>query len=248
MSVRSNSSGDNLLAAASLGISTGAFNFGFWVKLIADRNDFSAFVSMTDNPAGSTVHFISTTEGDGTTLTAFTNAGEVGAALDFAMSVGTWYWVVIGRDGSSNFQYRVFDDSASTTPLDTDTVTSFTEDFSACDNFIVGQLFAGEWSDAEFANVKVHTGVYWTDAQCRTESQNFEVQTGGGTVFGSWRLEDVDADADGINDGSGGGHHFTNTGFVAGASRPTQLEAIGGGGGGFVPDEDYLLFIPSRVP
>lgn len=222
MSVRSNGSGDNLLAASSWGVTTGAFSIGFWAKLIADRNTFSDLVGFGDTASGPASYLSIATQTDGSSLTSYDHtAGELFAGNPAELTVGTWYWVVVSRTGS-DMALRVFDDSTSTTPVQSDTESAAT-DYAALDNFVVGQLFSGEWSDAEFQNVKVHNGVEWTDAQCRTESQNYEIQTAGGTKWASYRLIDVDADSDGINDGSGNGRHLTNTGFVAGASTPAQL-------------------------
>ena len=79
--------------------------------------------------------------------------------------------------------------------------------------------------DSEMTNLKIQTGVLWTDAECRTESQNYGVQKSGGTEVLCWKLTDVDADTDGINEIGGSGPNFTNSGCVAGASDPSQLSA-----------------------
>jgi hypothetical protein len=85
-------------------------------------------------------------------------------------------------------------------------------------------------ADMEIQNLKVHTGVKWTDAQCRTESQNYDIQTAGGTDTYCWKLIDTDADTDGLNEFAGAGPNLTNSGCVNGASTPTQLTPAGAWG------------------
>lgn len=222
MSVRFNGSGDNLAVAASLALTTGAFSFGGWAKLISDRNVFSDLFGAVDTPASPTDYLLALCDSTGNNAAGYSTSGNTGAT---ALTVGTWYYIVIDRTGTT-FRIRIFDDSTSTTPVGSGTITD-SRNYTALDNFIIGEASTGEWPDAEIACVRAHIGVSWTDAQCRTESQKLTPQTGGGTIYGNWKLETTGADANGINDSGGGAHHLTNTGCVNGASRPTQLESAG---------------------
>lgn len=221
MSVRSNGSGDNLVATLPA-VPSGAFSLGVWVKLISDRNTYSNIVSFQNAsvPAGV---FNCTTDVDGTTVSYYnsqTGAYNTGGP---SLSIGTWYWVVVSRDGSDTVSVRVFDDSTSTTPTGSFTDASETLG-STLDTIVVGETTSGEWADAEFRNVKFHDGVEWSDAECRTESQSAGVQTAGGGNKVAADLQDTDADAAGLNDLEGS-NNFANTGFVNGASDPAQMSS-----------------------
>jgi hypothetical protein len=225
MSVRLDGSGDRLSVAASLGLSTGAFSVGLWIKQITDRNQSVNFFVAGDTVPDAADFIGLATDTDGTTMRGFSTGGNSGP---YASSIDTWYYAVVSRDGGGGFLKRIFDDSTSTTPVDQDGYTD-SGDYSALDTFVIGEMFSGEGPIAEIACVRAHIGVAWSDAQCRTESQKLTPQTGGGSIYGNWKLETTTADADGINDSGGGAHHLTNTGCVNGASRPSQLEAAGGG-------------------
>ena len=223
MSVRADSANDNLLRAEDPGLTTGAFSWGLWVKLISDTNAYTDLLALGSDALDPATYFAMYLSSNGVTARSgwFDSTG-CGA---YDLAVGTWYWLVASRSGDTS-RLRVFDDSTSTTPLADATEDVTGRSASGYDNFVLGRMFTGDTPDAEFANCKFHLGVAWTDAQCRTESQLFEIQTGGGTKWGSWRLESTAADANGINDGSGGGHSLTNSGMANGASRPTQLAPV----------------------
>ena len=227
MSVRSNGSGDQLVATASLGLSTGQFRLAGWFKLISDQNNFGGFAGFGSENMDATTKVLVGVDSTGTALGAFATSGQHSGGT-VALTVGVWYWIVMSRSTTNDWIIRVFDDSTSTTPIGTLTGADLTDDFTTADNLIIGQLVTGEWGDFETCNVKlVIGGSDWTDAECRTESQLFEIQAlKGGSAYCSARLENTDADTDGLNDGSGAGHNLSNTGFVNGASRPSQLESI----------------------
>lgn len=227
MSIRSSGAGNLLTAAAAWGVGTGAFSIGFWVKLISDRNTYVDFVGFAPDPPPPANYFSLGTAVDGTTPTLYATS-LTDLPTTQSLTVGSWYYIVLSRT-STTARLRIFDDSTSTVPTNevTATASGWATDWSAYDNFIVGEMFANEWIDAEFRNIKVHNGVEWTNAQCRTESQTAGIQTAGGTPWGAWDLQDIDADATGINDLTGNSRHFTNTGFVNGASEPAQMSSEG---------------------
>lgn len=227
MSVRSNSSGDQLVAAASLGLSTGQFRLCGWIDLLSDRNDFGGFAGFGSEATDGTTKALFGVDSSGTALGGFATSGQHSGGT-IALSLSTWTFVVMSESTGNDWIIRAFDDSASTTPIGSLVGHDLLDDFTTADNVVIGQMVTGEWADFEACNFKlVIGGSDWTDAECRTESQLFEVQAAkGGTVFGSWRLEDTDDDTDGLRDGSGAGHHLTNTGFVNGSSRPNQLQTL----------------------
>jgi hypothetical protein len=224
MSVRANSAGDQLSVATTMTVGTGAFSQGCWVKLISDLNRNADLFGMADTLTDPTVYQFSATDVDGTGALCFSSHEGTIPGTAQQLTVGTWYWLVQSRDGSNNWHFRVFDDTTSTTPLVTLTKAAV-GDWTTFANVFVGQVFTGESPDAEFENHKLHDDVEWTDAQCRTESQNYDIQTGGGTAFCSHRLKTTATTIDGLNDNTGNGRNLANTGFVNGASTPAQLSS-----------------------
>lgn len=223
MSLRSNGSGDHLAVNSSLGISTGTFSFGMWVYVDTDRDTFSNIATFSDVEADPTDYINLATKADGLLLEVFSDEGAINMTV-VTVAVGGWKWVVMGRTGTE-LTIRVFGDDASTTPETSDLDQTYAEDLSAHDWLVIGQSFAGEHSLMQFANAKLHVGVYWSDAQCRTESQNFGIQTAGGTAWGAWGFETLAHGVEGLQDLTGNGRTMVNTGCVDGPDRPTQLEA-----------------------
>jgi len=227
MSVRSNGASDQLSVASAIGIGTGAVSVGFWHKIITDRNTYTELVNLTSATPTGTVNFSINSSATGTAIHGQSVAAGYFETGSYDLAVGTWYWIVLSRSGTT-LRQRVFNDTTSTTPLSDVTVDDGAQTLSGAVIAILGPGYAPstEWCDAEYANFKIHVGVAWTDAQCRTESQTKGIQTAGGTKYGSWRLYDTDADTDGINDFEGS-RNLTNSGMVNGASEPTQLPAPG---------------------
>lgn len=226
MSIRFNGSGDNLAATllASLTIGTGDFSLGMWVKNISDRTTVEAdFFLLGDAAASPTTYVYAYADFSGIFLFGGNNTGAL--ATGTGLSVGTWYYLVLSRV-SGVLHIRVFDDSASTTPVVDGTVAD-TVNYTTLDGVILGAAIAStRWPNAEAEAFKIHTGVSWSNAQARTESQFYAVQTAGGTNKLAWRLHTVAA---GLTE-LGGNTSLTNTGCIDGASRPTQLEAAPSGG------------------
>lgn len=145
----------------------------------------------------------------------------------YTASTSTWYWCVVSRE-SGVMLLRIFDDTTSTTPLGSNNIAE-TTDWTTINMAWVGYEAAiGNLAAVgQFTNFKVHTGVVWSDAECRTESQKFGIQKSGGTDRLCWGLETLDANSYGINEFNGGSA-MMNNGAVVGANRPSQLEAAGG--------------------
>jgi Concanavalin A-like lectin/glucanases superfamily len=238
MSVRSNGSGDKLQVNSALGIGTGNFTFAGWVKFSTIRAANVFFATDSDGGTNGEV-------GIYTTVDPSIN-GSSGGGTDPVWSsapipaVDTWYYLVLSRSGTGagGFRLRAFDDSFSTTPIKDVTGTCAVDFTGVLSFYTLSEFFSGEWNDAEYVNHRVHVGVAWTDAEARAESLSYTPVTGGGTVYGNWKLKDTDADSDGINDSGGGGHNLTNTGFVNGVGTPSVLtipagSLVGAGGGGY---------------
>lgn len=227
MSVRLNDVADYLRTTfPALTIGTGVFGVTFWIKFKSDRNAASdiAYIADQVNP-GSGTRIGYGTDTDGLDVLVFPGgAGPLSASLE------TWYGCYFGRDGSNHHWIRMYPDSASDTPLIENWGTQAT-DWTTIDNLLIGNRGAADGAaDMEIANLKIMTGVFHTDAQVRAELDAFAIQIGGYTEGYAWELEDVDADSHGLNERGGSGYNLTNSGAVAGASRPSQLEAAGGGG------------------
>lgn len=237
MSVRSDGSGDHLALTASFGITTGDFSLGVWLKVVNTRaSTFVDFLGLYTEEADAISYISIDTDNSNPPLFKFFDniTGTGDHATLGAATAGTWFWMVMRRSGT-NVVYLKFDDSASTTPLASDSLAGGSGSITTLDWLVVGQVFGGgapEWPDAEFANVKLHAGVSWTDAQARAESQHSAAQTGGGTFVVACSLQSLAAGLS--NTGTLGGS-IVNTGCVDGASNPTQLTFDSGGGGGTKP-------------
>jgi hypothetical protein len=231
MSIRAQQAGDNLLNATSIGVSTGDFSIGIGVKLMSGLSAYQDFVGIGSEFPFNTSAYAYLSLNDAGEIFGETGASPGAGPWDttpgYAVSATTWYWVVLSRTGGT-LRRRVWSYSdLSTTPLSDQTVADGSRDLSTCDNFAIGDII-GVTSppDAEFCLAKVHIGVAWSDAQAKAESRFYNTQTGGGTWFIAAGLRNITADAYGINDRSGAGHHLTNTGMVNGASSPSILEQV----------------------
>lgn len=220
MGAISNSSGDKLDCTVTA-LTIGALNYSIalWVRLVADLNASGGLFAAAVDPTDPVQWLLCYLGSDGVTP----GVGNSSTTLNSpdALSTGVGAYIVISRD-TGLLRYRVFDDSTSTTPVTNVTAIDANID-SNYDHVVIGELFTGEFGSFECTSMKVHTGVAWTNAQCRAESQNYALQTAGGTDRYAWKLTDVDADTNGLNEIGGAGPNFANTGFVAGSWVPTQL-------------------------
>lgn len=227
-----------LTLGADLALS-GDFATGYWINPVS----LAGVMAWCLTPTTGSFGFLVTGEFP---HKAYINGSAV-AGSSYTMSAGTWYWVVVSRSGST-ISYRVFDDSTSTTPLSTLTTTDSTN-FTGVDIVTLGEdtVFNNGCVDALFTNAKIQTGVTWTNAEARTEALYYGIQKSGGTERLCWRLKDIDADTDGLNEFGGSGPNFTNTGAVADAGAPTNLSEAGGGSIGF-DDGDGPVFLTRVRP
>jgi len=216
MSIRSNGSGDNATHNAAITIGTGSFSCGGWFKPISDR---PTDIIMLHNAALS--EFIGAFIGASVLVPLLASTG--GGTDDFGtgLTADTWYGLVFGRTGDT-LTLRIFEDSPTMTLLQTlsKTLTASYNFGSTLDNLTISQAFAGEWADGEYRRLLLDIGDYWTDTECRTELSNTTAQTGAGTVWGDYDINNV---ATGLADQSGNGRDLTNTGLIDGASDPSQL-------------------------
>lgn len=217
MSVRSNGSGDNLLCAVSLGLTTGAFTAQIYFNNLTDLNKFIDILGFGSEALDPATSLQTGTTTNGTSIAAF---GGGGTPTEHASAVTTWYVVVLSRNGSNTLRLRVFADDASTTPIHETTATDGVN-YSALDNILVGTLFTGEWPDAEFENCKIWIGAELTNAECRADASSYAVVRTANSFF-AVELQNTNADTHGLN-GTVGGLNFTNNGFVNGASTPAML-------------------------
>jgi len=220
---------DTLRVTSAMAVGSGNFSFGVWVYFVstpAALGDIMNCANAFDSGLGTYIGIYQ----DNSPIDIIGLQSGSAQLGTFTPTTATWYYVVYSRSGTT-LRVRVFDDTSSTTPQSDETVTDSTDYGTVTlDSFAFGALWANECPDAEVESGKVHLGVAWTDAQCRTESQNYALQTGGGTEWGTWELQNVDADANGINDISGNARNLTNTGSVAGANGPPSQIGAGGGG------------------
>ncbi len=227
MSIRFDSNSDALQivnGATTLTLS-GDFSMGMWVKLMTDADAPVEIIRLAQG-LDTSMQPGWETASDGTGLEMIYGGGTNN--LVYAASTSTWYYLVLSRSGTT-VRGRVFDDTTSTTPLDeaTDTDGAPT-DYTGRDSILIGNN-AGSRNAAnmEVESLKIHTGVAWSDAECRTESQNYTIQKSGGTDRLAWKFTNTDADTDGINEVGGSGPNFTATTVAAGASTPSQLAPAG---------------------
>lgn len=225
MSIRSNGSGDKLYhqAASPMVIDTGAYCFGIGVRLVADRNGETALAAITNDPNPAEFYNGVYCGTDGTSIRAPVYA-ITELVPGVSLTVGTWYWLVYGRDGSGNATVRVFADSSSTTPLGSASVADPTDWTQAgvfdFDTFLIGDAF-GLWADAEFRVAKVHLGAYWSDSEAVAEmTDGTQILKAGGTKWGAWTLKDL---ATGLADGTGNSRTLTNSGMADGGTEPSYI-------------------------
>lgn len=224
MSVRLNGTSDYLRTTFPiLTVGTGNVTVLAWIKIITDLNVEGDVYCLGDqvNPTG-THRYGPAFDTDGTGILGYPNG--VGP---LALSVNTWYGIVMRRTtGSNNHFMGAWEDNSNTEPLLQNAGTLAT-DFNAWDNLLIGNRGGAIGSaDIEITNVKILTGVGLSYAQIRTELDYFAIQAGGATEAYAWELEDIDADSHGLNERSGTGYNLTNSGAVVGASRPSQLESV----------------------
>lgn len=229
MSIRGQESTDTAFAdAGGADWSVGDFTLACWVKPMSTPQAGGAvYVELSDSPTEPTQPIVWQNDSGGTKFSADTPAIATNTFAS-AFSSGTWYYIVISRAGET-IKFRYFDDSTSTTPIQT--LTDSDDIPYTQDTLVLG---ADGWDvcpNAEFESLKLYIGAELTDSECRTESQNYAWQKAGANRW-AWELRTTAANSQGFNERTGAGQNFTNSGFVNGASTPTQL---GGGGGGTGP-------------
>lgn len=242
MSIRCSAIGQYASIAQALSISTGNFYLGCWCyEVVANDGQYLTLLDTAWDGAYTDFAWLRSLN-TGATLRGHTVNGFIGGYGSAAAT--TWYYTVLTRDGST-LRHRVFDDSTSTTPLYDNTATDSTN-YDSLDNIHLLSPVNGEWFNGEICSVKLITGSFSaSDAECRTESQNLDIVKSGGTLRYAWDLEDVDADVQGLYERGGSGPNFTNTGLTAGSSRPSQLEAQGGG---YTPPVQQFVKVLFRAP
>lgn len=221
MSIRSVTGLDLLDLTFNPSLGTNDFSMGMWVKRYSDRNTYAIlFVMCTAemSPASWMGLFL---VDNGTQLMIGCGPGTWTSGYETVAD--TWYWGVASRTGGV-LTCRVFDDSASTTPLGTYTAPN-TENYTFT-RVRIGDCWGTNtyYLDGELANAKLHIGTAWTNAQCRAESQTFAPQNNDGTRL-SYKLENNSNTVHGIQE-AGSVNNFPGTTFSNGSSRPSQLQPV----------------------
>jgi hypothetical protein len=232
MSIRLNSQGDYLetVLTPGLTISTGSVVYGHWAKRIVDTNTYCNIVTLS--PAAGAFPALATlydTNGDD-----FIAVYSDGTGTSFLLTAtypivtGDWVWMVQSRSGSSVSHVRLFDDTTSTAPFFSSSYSDPHDYASLLDTIGLGwtTAYGGNNINGEIALLKIQTGVSWTDAEARLESQKFLIQKAGGVERYSFGLETTSSVEYSLKATEGGNYTFSNTGAVNGASRPTQLENV----------------------
>lgn len=232
MAVRFAETSDLLAVAHGLTLGNGGTSVGFmyWFRRKSDRGAATAVLAglhdqNDGSPTSSMVTFLNPANGDdimsyngGSDQDSGANASDVWLHVSFCFNGTT-------KDST----ITVLDDSASTTPAGSDVQNNAAFDPAAQGliYLLVGASDTNGAADMEFTSLKLITGLTFTNAELRTESQFFAKQKAGGTAL-IYRLDDATATTTGVNELGGAGPNLTNTGVVAGASRPGQLESLGG--------------------
>lgn len=232
MSVYLNGTSDNvrIINTTTLTVGTGSLSVGMWVYTPSSLpGSGAAIFYLTQAASGNSEYFAAIYRQTNTSFQIFVDPSSESSNDNYTPSTSTWYWLVISRSGTTG-TIRLFDDSTSTTPLQTATVTSSTN-WTTMDSILIGGVTGGDDPLLmRITNLKIQTGVEWTNAECRTEALYYGIQKSGGTDRLCWRLKDIDADTDGLNEFGGAGPNFTNSGAVTDAAMPTNLSEAGGGG------------------
>lgn len=223
MSLRAN--GEDLLSVqdVTLSLGTGDWTALIWFQPKGSLTHWHSIIIIAEEEAvaGGVDNIIAETRvTPGETVVWTTPWGNSGIT-SFATFVDTWYGHVVGRSGT-DLIYRIFAETGST-PLHTETLDVTGDNFNTLEWILCGIWSAaggGEDADGEVENFKMVEGNYWSDAECRTELDNYGIQTAGGTEFLDCTLIDL---ATGLTDQSARGNDLTNQGFVNGASTPSPL-------------------------
>lgn len=226
MSVYLNGVTDTIRAVDSsvtLTVGTGDFSIGLWVRTpsLPGNSTGVCWIAQSSTLSGQQYAGLIYRQPSNSFQIFWTASSETSNDT-YSISANTWYWVVASRSGTTT-RCRVFDDSTSTTPLQNSTGGS-SDNMTGLDTFMIGMATGSDDSHTmQCTNYKIYTGAEWTNAECRTEAQYFGIQKSGGTDRLCWRLKDIDADTDGLNEFGGSGPNFTNSGAVADANNPTNL-------------------------
>lgn len=211
----------------TLGTGTTSIALMGWVRRKTDPNAFRTIMALeNENDGTPTLSYVVFVNTNGDDLTAFGGSGDQDSGADAS---DVWLHVsYLYNGGTGDLTITVLNDSTSTTPLGTNTVNNPGFDPSTMIYLMIGAAETSVCLDMEFTSIKLITGLTFTAAELRTESQFFAKQKASGTAL-AWRLETSAADTNGLNEIGGAGPNLSNTGVVNGASRPGQLEAAPGG-------------------
>ncbi|OUC99311.1 hypothetical protein [Streptosporangium minutum] len=142
--------------------STSQYSFSLWVRLAADRNAFSAALTLNDGVSFGSEVFLET-DADGTTMALY-SGGVKGAR---SLTVGTWYYFGVSVNGTNGTM-------VSRSLADTSfAVTTWTNGGAAMalNGLILGESRnGGEWLNGDLAAVKLWTGVTLTQAELEAEA------------------------------------------------------------------------------
>lgn len=207
----------------TLTVGTGSISFGFWLNIVTDTGGQGDLIHLGTSP-----HLGAWVFANGNDVGGYANSHDTNTI--YALSTGTWVWVAVTFTGGTTLRTRVFSDHpSSTTPLSDQSRSDFSLDLTTLSALKVGNAGAAGASPALIQNVKIQTGVLWSDAECRTEALYYGIQKSGGTDRLCWRLKDVDADTDGLYEIGGSGPNLTNSGAIADAGAPTNLSEFAAG-------------------
>jgi hypothetical protein len=228
-------SGYPLSAADSLAFGTNPFSFGHWIYIVNDRNQYTR--TMTFGPSGNIAgnqHVCCDTNNDGTSFNA---ANENDGTAFISETVGTWYWRVVSKSGTT-LTARLFADSTSTTPIGTQTVTVTNSDHGTMVQTTFFEGFGAgssptdydHWLDGNIALGKLEIGREWTDAECRLESLKFGSRTGGSGTKRCWAMNDLSLTVFGLQEWTGIGPTLSAAQGTTrdDTIRPSVLESLDG--------------------
>jgi hypothetical protein len=153
------------------GLSGGAFTMTGWAYLTSDRNDYSGLASL-ESAAGPAVAL--STKIDGTTFTAWDNAGtEAGALGTISATVATWYRFAVVQNAGTESLYIGTTVGALTkgSKVQTNNTTP--------DKIVLGSTLFSDFFNGRLASVKFHVGALSDDEVALELSQYRPVRSVG---------------------------------------------------------------------
>lgn len=222
MGVRYDASADSLHYATVANLPSAAtHSFCCWLRLQADRNDFSCLFYLNGNNADGEIFLSTATDGVTMELTDSATALNLGA-----LSVGTWYFLAYQRTNTARAAFLGTEAGGSLTKVSNAETKNRNTAYGASGRIQLGNDIYTEWVNGDLAYARVWSGVALSDAEMDAEWKSATpVRTSN-----LWADYPLAAAASATTDASGNGRTLTLGGTLADAGNPTIPSGSAGWG------------------